>query len=158
MSKETVEALVSGGKATPAPPLGPALGPLKVNTMEVINQINEKTKIFSGMDVPVKVIVDTETKKFIVTVGTPPVTSMIKKEMNAKKLAKVTEAGTELPGDMKLETVIKIAKGKEDALSGDLKARVKQILGTCLSGGVTIGGKSAREVQKEIDEGKIKVE
>ena len=158
MSKETVEALVKGGEATPAPPLGPALGPLGVNTMDVINQINEKTKVFSGMEVPVKVIIDTGTKKFTVTVGTPPVTSMIKKEMNAKKLAKVTEAGKELPGDMPLDAVIKIAKGKEDSLSGDLKAKVKQILGTCLSGGVTIDGKSPRDVQKEIDDGKIKVE
>ena len=158
MGKETVEALVKGGEATPAPPLGPALGPLGVNTMDVINQINEKTKVFSGMEVPVKVVVDTETKKFTIEVGTPPVTSMLKKELNAKILAKVTEEGKELPGDMPLEAIIKIAKGKEDSLSGDLKARVKQILGTCLSGGVTVDGKNARDIQKEIDEGKIKIE
>ena len=158
MTKETVEALVSGGKATPAPPLGPALGPLGVNTMDVINQINEKTKVFNGMEVPVKVVVDTETKKFTVTVGTPPVTSMLKKEMNVKKLAKVTETGQELPGDMTLDAIINIAKGKEDALSGDLKAKVKQILGTCLSGGVTVDGKSPKDLQKEIDEGKVKIE
>ncbi|MCK5458298.1 MAG: 50S ribosomal protein L11, partial [Thermoplasmatales archaeon] len=55
---ETIEALVEGGKASAGPPLGPALGPMGVNIMQVINTINDKTKEFSGMKVPVKVIID----------------------------------------------------------------------------------------------------
>jgi len=157
MAKETVEALVRGGQASAAPPLGPALGPLGVNIGEVIEVINEKTKPFVGMEVPVKVVVDSETKKFTVIVGTPPVTSMLKKEMNVKNLAKITEEGKELPGDISLEKVISIAKAKEDSL-GDIKSKVKQILGTCLSGGITVDGKNPKDVQKEIDEGKIKIE
>ena len=58
MAKETVEVMVEGGKATAAPPLGPALGPMGVNIGQVVGKINEKTKSFAGMKVPVKVIID----------------------------------------------------------------------------------------------------
>ena len=61
---ETIEALVEGGKASAGPPLGPALGPMGVDIMQVINTINDKTKQFEGMKVPVKVTIDPETKKF----------------------------------------------------------------------------------------------
>lgn len=158
MGKEKVEVLVEGGKATPAPPLGPSLSPLKVNVGQVVAKINEKTAAFKDMQVPVKIIVDTEKKTFEIEVGTPPVTSMIKKEMNAKILAKVTESGRELPGNISLEKVVSIAKSKEDSMLGrDFRSKVKQVLGTCLSGGVTVNGKDPREIIKEIDEGKIKV-
>jgi large subunit ribosomal protein L11 len=51
----TVQALVDGGKATAGPPLGPALGPTGVNTYAVIQAINEKTKAYMGLKVPVTV-------------------------------------------------------------------------------------------------------
>jgi len=70
VEKKTVEVLVSGGQATAGPPLGPALGPLGVNVLAIVNKINELTKDFSGMKVPVKVTVDPETKEFEITVGT----------------------------------------------------------------------------------------
>ena len=53
-------------EATAGPPIGNQLGPLKVNTMQIVKEINEKTKELSGMKVPVKIIVDTETKKYTV--------------------------------------------------------------------------------------------
>jgi large subunit ribosomal protein L11 len=77
MAEQTVESLVEGGKATAAPPLGPALGPLGVNIGQVVAEINKKTESFKGMQVPVKVIVDSETKDFKVTVGTPPASALI---------------------------------------------------------------------------------
>ena len=58
--KKSVSALVSGGEANAGPPLGPALGPIGVNVLQVVNTINEKTKDFPGMKVPVKVEVDTD--------------------------------------------------------------------------------------------------
>ena len=61
---ETIEALVEGGKASAGPPLGPALGPLGVNIMQIINTINDKTKQFDGMKVHIKVIVEPSTKNF----------------------------------------------------------------------------------------------
>src|SRR3989338_8215158 len=110
MGKEKVEVLVEGGKATPAPPLGPSLSQLKVNVAQVVAKINEKTAAFKDMQVPVKIIVDTEKKTFDVEVGTPPVTSMIKKEMNVKNLAKITESSKDFPGSIPLAKVISIAK------------------------------------------------
>ena len=73
MGKETIELLVEGGKATAAPPLGPTLAPLKVNVGQVVAEINKKTADMAGMKVPVKVTVDTATKAFEISVGTPPV-------------------------------------------------------------------------------------
>jgi len=156
MGKEKVDVLVEGGKATAAPPIGPSLSALKLNVGQVVAEINEKTKSFSGMQVPVKIIVDTETKKYTITVGTPPVSAMIKKEMKVQKLATIKEGNKTLPGDIKFSSVINIAKNKE--IPGDMKARVKQILGTCLSGGVTVDGKSPKEIIAGINSGEIKVE
>src|SRR4030067_3223257 len=85
MGKVTVEAMVDGGKATAGPPIGNQLGPLKVNTMQIVKEINEKTKELSGMKVPVKIIVDTETKKYSIAVGTPPISALIKKELKIEK-------------------------------------------------------------------------
>ena len=85
MAKETVESLVEGGKASAAPPLGPALGPLKINIGQVVAEINKKTAAFAGMKVPIKIIVDTETKEFEVEVGSPPVSELIKKELGLEK-------------------------------------------------------------------------
>lgn len=151
---ETIEALVEGGKATAGPPLGPALGPLGVNIMEIINTINDKTKEFNGMKVPVKVIVDPKTKKFEVTVGTPPAASLILKELGAEK-------GSGAPsshkiGDLTVDQAIKVAKMKYDNLLGkELKHKTKEIIGTCVSLGVTVEGKKPQEIQKLIDDGEF---
>ncbi|RLJ04860.1 MAG: 50S ribosomal protein L11, partial [Candidatus Aenigmatarchaeota archaeon] len=113
MGKQTIDALVQGGKASAGPPLGPALGPLGVNIGEVIKKINEKTAPFVNMDVPIKVIVDDSTKEFEIKVGSPPITSMIKKELNVKKLRIVDEEkNVTNPGSISLDAVIKIAKAK----------------------------------------------
>jgi len=81
---QTVDALIEGGKATAAPPLGPALGPTGVNIGQVIAEINKKTADFKGMKVPIKVHI-TDDKEFSVTVGTPPVSQLIKKEAGIEK-------------------------------------------------------------------------
>jgi len=83
--KKVVELLVSGGQANAGPPLGPALGPLGVNVMAIVNKINELTKDYSGMKVPVKVIVDPDTKAFEVTVGTPTASALIVSELKVEK-------------------------------------------------------------------------
>ncbi len=150
---EVVEALVDGGKATAGPPLGPALGPLGVNIMEVIKVINEKTKAFQGMKVPVKVVVDPNTKSFEITVGTPPTSALIKKELGLEKGS--GDARKTKVGNLKMEQVKKIADMKKESLLGkDMKSRVKEIIGTCQSMGVTVEGKNPKDILKEIDEGK----
>ena len=151
--KKTVEALVAGGQATAGPPLGPALGPLGLNVMAVVNKINELTKDFSGMKVPVKIIVDVETKEFEVEVGTPTASALIIKELKIEKGS--GDPGKEKVGNLSFEQVVKIAKMKRpELLAKDLKGAVKEILGSCVSMGVTVEGKNPKEVQKEIDEGK----
>lgn len=82
---EKLELLVDGGAATPGPPLGPALGPLGVNVVQVVGKINEKTKEFKGMKVPVKILIDTTSKEFTVEVGTPPASALIIKEAGIGK-------------------------------------------------------------------------
>lgn len=154
MAKTTVKALVEGGKAVPGPPLGPALAAAKVNIGDVIKAINEKTKDFSGMEVPIEVEIDTATKEFNIKVGTPPVSALIKKELNLKKLAKT--AWVEEPvGDLKFDQIIKITKAKFDDLgTTDFKKAVKQVVSSCVSLGVTIEGKRPKEMIEEIDSGK----
>ena len=113
---ETVEALVEGGKATPGPPLGPALGPLGVNIPKIIQEINEKTKHFEGMKVPVKITVDPKTKSFEVSIGTPPASALILKEVGVEKgTGKSKETKT---GNLTMEQVKKIVEMKKDSLLG----------------------------------------
>ncbi|MEM1742884.1 MAG: 50S ribosomal protein L11, partial [Nitrososphaerota archaeon] len=64
MPEKTLKFLVPGGEATAGPPIGPALGPLGVNVLQVVEEINKLTREFKGMRVPVEVVVDTETKQF----------------------------------------------------------------------------------------------
>jgi len=152
-AKKVVEALVAGGQATAGPPLGPALGPLGVNVLAIVNKINEVTKDYAGMKVPVKVIVDTETKEFEVTVGTPTTSALIVSELKIEKGSGSPKA--QKVGNLSMEQVARIAKIKQaELLSSNLKAAVKEVLGSCVSMGVTVEGKDPKEVQKEIDEGK----
>ncbi|UCD27125.1 MAG: 50S ribosomal protein L11 [Candidatus Bathyarchaeota archaeon] len=151
--KKTVEALVSGGQATAGPPLGPALGPLGVNVLAIVNRINEITLNYSGMKVPVKIVVDVETKEFEVSVGTPTTSALIVSELGVKKGSGAPN--TEKIGDLSIEKVVHIAKVKgTQLLAKNLKAAAKEVLGSCVSMGVTVEGKDPREVQKEFDEGK----
>jgi large subunit ribosomal protein L11 len=149
---ETIEALVDGGKATAGPPLGPALGPLGVNIGEVIGTINAKTKAFAGMKVPIKVIVDPATKKFEIKVGTPPTSALIVKELGIAKGSGSTRV--DKVGNLTMEQAMKVAEMKQDSLLGKtVKERVLEITGTCVSMGINIEGKTAKEMQKLIHDG-----
>ena len=151
--KKIVDALVNGGQATAGPPLGPALGPLGVNVLAIVNKINEITKDYSGMKVPVKISVDTDNKEFEVTVGTPTTSALLVSELGVTKGSGVPN--TEKIGDLSLEQIIRIAKVKSnDVLARGLKAAVSEVLGTGVSMGVTVEGKDPREIQKELNDGK----
>lgn len=152
MAKESVDVLIVGGKASAAPPLGPALGPKGVNIGQVVADINKKTADFAGMQVPVKVIIDTETKTYEIEIGTPPATSLIKQELNIKKGSGVPQ--TDFVGDLSMDQILKISRMKEDALSGkSSKERAKEIIGTCRSMGVTIDGKRSAQAIRAINAG-----
>ncbi|HIQ32584.1 MAG TPA: 50S ribosomal protein L11 [Methanothermococcus okinawensis] len=152
MGTEVVEVLVTGGKATAGPPLGPAIGPLGINVMKVVKEINEKTKAYEGMSVPVKIIVNTEDKTFKIEVGIPPTSALIKKELNIEKGS--SEPKHKIVGNLTMEQAVKIAKMKKDSmLSYTLKNATKEVVGTCVSMGVTVDGKDPKEVIKLIDKG-----
>jgi large subunit ribosomal protein L11 len=151
--KKVVELLVSGGQATAGPPLGPALGPLGVNVMMIVNKINELTKDYAGMKVPVKVAVDPETKEFEVSVGTPTASALIVSELKIEKGSGTPS--TAKVGNLNMEQVLRITRIKRhELLAKNLKVAAKEILGSCVSMGVTVDGKDPREIQRDIDEGK----
>jgi large subunit ribosomal protein L11 len=157
MAKTIIQALVEGGKATPAPPLGPALAPSGLNIVQVIAAINEKTKDFAGMQVPIKVIFEKGVKDFEIIMGTPPASALIKKELGLKEPVK-EEAGVKgkkTIGNISFLQLVKVAGMKKDSsLAQTLKTQVKELAGTCLSLGVTIEGKNPREFIREVGEGK----
>jgi large subunit ribosomal protein L11 len=153
VDKKVVELLVSGGQATAGPPLGPALGPLGINTMAVVNRINELTKDYAGMKVPVKVAVDVENKEFEVSVGTPTASALIVSELKIEKGSGTPN--TAKVGNLSMDQIVRIAKIKRsELLAPTLKSAAKEVLGSCVSMGVTVESKDPREVQKEIAEGK----
>ena len=150
--KQTVDALVDGGKASAGPPIGSSLGPLKVNIGQVVAEINQKTKDFAGMKVPVKIIVDTEDKTFTITIGTPPASQLIKKEIGIESCS--GEPHVNKIGAITFEQIIKVARMKQSSLIvNNLKSAVKTIAGSCQSSGILIDGKDAIEILKEIDNG-----
>lgn len=153
----TIPALVEGGKASAGPPLGPALGPAGVNIGQVIAKINEKTKDFAGMSVPVTVIVDSSTKEFEIEVGTPPVSALVKKEAGIAAPVK-EEAGVKgkkTIGNISIDQALKICRMKTDGtLAGSTKAQLKEVAGTCLSLGVTIEKMNPKQFIAEVNAGK----
>jgi large subunit ribosomal protein L11 len=150
--KKVAELLINGGQATAGPPLGPALGPLGVNVMMIVNRINELTKDYAGMKVPVKVAVDPETKEFEVSVGTPTASALIVSELKIEKGSGTPN--TAKVGNLTIEQVLRITKIKRhELLAKDLKLAAKEVLGSCVSMGVTVDGKDPREIQKGIDDG-----
>ena len=151
--KKSVSALVSGGEASAGPPLGPALGPMGVNVLQVVNMINDKTKDFPGMKVPIKVEVDSESKKFTVEVGIPPTAALVSKEAGITKGSGA--AGTNFAGNITMASAVKIAKMKIDSsYAKDLKNAVKEVIGSCVSSGVKVEEKPAKEVFSDISAGK----
>ena len=158
MSREKVSVMVEGGKATAAPPLGPALGPLGVPIKKIIDEINAKTKSLEGMQVPVTVIVDTATKNFEIKIGTPPVSALIKKELGLESGS--SEAGKARAGDLSEEQVMKIALAK---FGSDAGRYATQVRGSARSMGVSIGKgalteaetKAFKDAQKRATEAKM---
>ena len=152
-NKQTISSLVTGGEASAGPPLGPALGPMGVNILEIINAINEQTKEFQGMKIPVTVSVDTDTKKWEIEVGIPSASALLLKEAGIQKGSGTS--GTEWVGEVSADMIAKVAKVKlETSYASSLKSVAKQIVGTCVSLGIKVEGKTPKEFTAEINEGK----
>ena len=121
--------------------------------LQIVNKINELTKAYSGMKVPVRVIVDVDTKGFEVEIGTPTTSALVVKELGIQKGSGNPKA--EKVGNLTMDQVAKIAVLKmPSSYSKTVRTAAKEVMGTCVSLGITIEGKDPREVQKELDQGK----
>ncbi len=147
----TIEVLVPGGEANPGPPLGPELGPTPVDVSAVVAEINEQTAAFDGTEVPVTVEYDDE-GSFEIEVGVPPTAELIKDEAGFDTGSGVPQE--EFVADLSVEQVKSIAEQKApDLLAYDTKNAAKEVVGTCVSLGVTIEGENAREFKERVDAG-----
>ena len=141
--------MVEGGAAKAGAAMGTTLGPLGLNMGQIINDINEKTKEFKGIQVPVKLEVNPKNKSYEITVGTPPTSQLIKSKIKLEKGSGKT--GTEIIGNISMEDVQSVARAKmESNIATNEKQMLKQVIGTCVSMGLTIDGKNAREIIKTI--------
>ena len=151
--KMKIKLLTEGGNLAPNPGLSQKLGPIGLNVNQVIQKVNEATNDFKGLKVPVELDIDASTKNFTVKVFSPPVSGLLKKELEiekgsgSQKKIKVSNAS--------IEQIISVAKTKfPNMLAKDLKAAVKTVVGTCVSLGILIENKPAYEIEEDIEEGK----
>jgi len=152
MSNETIEMLIEGGKAVAGPVVGQKLGPLKINIQQVLQDVNKKTESFKGMQVPVKLFVDTKTKEYKIEIGTPPTSELIKKEVGLQKGSGTPDK--QKVANISIEQCIKVAKMKMDTMYTDnLKSALKSVVGSCNSLGVLIDGKISSQIRVDIDNG-----
>jgi len=147
-----VKLIVEGGAMKPGPAVAQSLGPLGINLGKVISDVNTATLGFKGINVPVEIDVNTKTKTYTIKVFSPSVAELIKKELGLEK-----GSGSPLKvkvGNISIERIIFIAKTKQASLlAKDFKSAVKLIVGTCVSLGILIDNKEAKDVEKEIDNG-----
>ncbi|MFO7834459.1 MAG: 50S ribosomal protein L11 [Halohasta sp.] len=147
----TIEVLVPGGQANPGPPLGPELGPTPVDVQAVVQEINDETAAFDGMEVPVTVEYDDD-GSFEIEVGVPPTSELIKDEAGFSTGS--GEPHENFVADLSVEQLKKVAEQKStDLLSYDVKNAAKEVSGTCMTLGVTIDGEDARTFKERVDAG-----
>ncbi len=141
MAKEAVAKIklqIPGGQATPAPPVGPALGQHGVNIGQFVTQFNEKTKDAQGMTLPVEISVFKD-KSFTFIIKSPPAAVLLKKAVGIAKGS--SEPNREKVGSVTKEQVEEIAKIKLPDLNVnkiDMAARI--IAGTAQSMGIKVEG------------------
>jgi len=136
--KTVIKVNLPAGEATPAPPLGPALGQHGVAIMEFVKQYNERTAQMKGNTVPA-VITIYEDRSFDFMTKLAPVADMIKKELGIEKGSGTTPR--EIAGTLSDAQLTKIAQEKmKDLNTEDLEAAKKIIAGTARSMGITVEG------------------
>ena len=132
-----VKLQIPAGKATPAPPVGPALGQHGVNIMGFCKEFNERTSKQAGLIIPVVITVYAD-RSFSFITKTPPAAVLIKKECNI-------ESGSGVPNKTKVATISKASIQKiaeikmKDLNAASLESAMSMIAGTCRSMGVVVG-------------------
>ena len=133
---KVVKLQIPGGQATPAPPVGPALGQLQVSSMDFCKKFNAATQKVTGTLIPVDIIVYAD-KSFTFVTKSPPASELLKK---AAKIAKGSgEPNKEKVGKITMEQIREIAKAKmKDLNAFSLEAAVKMVEGSAHSMGLII--------------------
>ena len=151
-----IKILVDGGNMKPGPTIGQRLGPLGINIGKVVQEVNSATKEFKGIKVPVELDIAKD-KTFSVKVLSPPTTELLKKELGIEKAS--GEAKKIKVANASIEQIISVAKTKyQGMLANNFKSAVKSVVGSCVSSGILIENKEAKEIEKEINEGKYEKE
>ncbi len=133
-----VKLVIPAGKANPAPPIGPALGPHGINIMEFCKQFNAQTQSMGDTLIPV-VLTIYKDRSFTFILKTPPTSELIKKAAGIIKGSGAT--GKENVGSLTMKQVEEIAKTKlPDLNTKSLEAAMKMVIGTAKSMGVEIRG------------------
>lgn len=152
-----IKLIVDGGAMKPGPAVAQQLGPAGINLGKVIADVNAATAGFKGTKVPVEIDADTKTKTYTIAVFSPPVAELLKKELGLEKGS--GEAKKTKVGNIALERIIHIAKTKmPNLLAKDLKSAVKLVVGSCVSLGILVDNKPAKEIELDIDAGKYNKE
>ncbi len=147
-----IKLIVEGGSMKPGPAVAQQLGPLGINLGKVISDVNTATAGFKGVKVPVEIDANPKTKNFTIKVFSPPVAELLKKELNVQS-GSGTPNTTKI-GNLAIEQIISVAHTKlPNMLARDLKAAVKLVVGSCVSLGILIEDKPAKEIEKDIDAG-----
>jgi len=134
--KAIIKLQIQAGKATPAPPVGPALGQHGVNIMAFCKDYNEQTKNQSGSVIPVEITVY-EDRSFIFITKTPPASDLLKKAMNIEKGSSTT--GQQIVGTLTRDKIYEIAKIKAKDLNAiDVEGAARIVEGTARSMGIKV--------------------
>jgi len=134
--KAIIKMQLKAGEATPAPPVGPALGPYGVNIMAFCKEYNEKTKDRIGSVVPVEITIY-EDRSFSFVIKTPPVSDLLKKALNIEKGS--GEPNVKKVGKISREKIREIAEMKmQDLNAKDLEGAMRIVEGTARSMGIEV--------------------
>jgi large subunit ribosomal protein L11 len=134
--RAVVKLQIQAGKATPAPPVGPALGQHGINIMAFVKEYNEKTAAAAGSIVPVEITVF-EDRSFTFITKTPPAADLLRKAVNVDK-GSGTPNKTKV-GELSRDKLREIANLKmKDLNANDVEAAERMIAGTARSMGITV--------------------
>lgn len=149
-----IKLLVEGGDMKPGPAIAQQLGPIGINIGKVISEVNDATKDFKGMKVPVELDIDKKTKNFTIKTFSPPTSELLKKELNLEKGS--NDHKNLIVGNASIEDIIKITKVKyPNMLEKDFKSAVKSVLGTCSSVGILVENKNPNQLISSVSQGKF---